>query len=269
MRKALMGVILAATAMVPVAAQAQSADPAVLERYRRLEQQNQQRYGGQQDRAERRENRAERREERRENREERREERVERRENRVERRQDRREDRREDRAERQQRSIYPDAWQGNPNDPRMEAARRRYQQLERQNQREYRQDRREDRREWRQDRREDRRDWRDDRRDRRDWNRGWRYDSRYNWNNWRSYNRHLYRLPPYYAPYRGHSYSRIGIGITLGRPFWSDNYWIRDPHQYRLPYAPAGTRWIRYYDDVLLIDTWTGEVLDVVYNFFW
>ncbi len=266
MRKALMSMLLAATVFVPVAAQAQTADPAVLERYRRLEQQNQERYGRQQERAERREERQDRRENRGERREERRENRVERREDRVERRAERREDRVEQRRDR---SIYPEAWQGNPNDPRMEAMRRRYQQLERQNQREYRQDRREDRREWRQDRREDRREWRQERRDLRNWDRNWRYDRRYNWNNWRSSNRHIYRLPPYYAPYRGHSYSRIGIGVTLGRPFWSDYYWIRDPYQYRLPYAPAGTRWVRYYDDVLLIDTWTGEVLDVVYNFFW
>jgi len=28
-------------------------------------------------------------------------------------------------------------------------------------------------------------------------------------------------------------------------------------------------RWIRYYDDALLVDTWNGEVVDVIYNFFW
>jgi Ni/Co efflux regulator RcnB len=38
---------------------------------------------------------------------------------------------------------------------------------------------------------------------------------------------------------------------------------------YRLPFAPPGYRWIRYYDDALLIDTWDGQVVDVIYDFFW
>ena len=29
-----------------------------------------------------------------------------------------------------------------------------------------------------------------------------------------------------------------------------------------LPYAPPGYRWIRYYDDALLVDTWDGTVVD-------
>ena len=38
---------------------------------------------------------------------------------------------------------------------------------------------------------------------------------------------------------------------------------------FRLPYAPAGLRWIRYYDDALLVNAWSGEVVDVIRNFFW
>jgi hypothetical protein len=34
-------------------------------------------------------------------------------------------------------------------------------------------------------------------------------------------------------------------------------------------YAPRGFRWIRYWDDAVLVDTWTGEVIDVLHNFFW
>jgi len=26
---------------------------------------------------------------------------------------------------------------------------------------------------------------------------------------------------------------------------------------------------VRYYDDVVLVDTYTGEVVDVIYDFFW
>lgn len=136
--------------------------------------------------------------------------------------------------------------------------------------REGREDRRDDRREWRDDRRDDRRDWRQDRRqDRRDWNRGWRSDNRYNWQDWRYRNRSLFRLPPYYAPYRGYGYSRFSVGRILDRLFYDQRYWLTDPSYYRLPYAPYGTQWVRYYNDVLLVDVYTGEVIDVIYDFFW
>ncbi len=36
-----------------------------------------------------------------------------------------------------------------------------------------------------------------------------------------------------------------------------------------MPPAEYGTRWVRYYDDVLLVDTYTGEVIDVIHDFFW
>jgi Ni/Co efflux regulator RcnB len=61
----------------------------------------------------------------------------------------------------------------------------------------------------------------------------------------------------------------LSIGLLLGAPFYSSNYWISDPWQYRLPAAYPGTRWVRYYNDVLLVDTYTGEVLDVIHDFFW
>ena len=38
---------------------------------------------------------------------------------------------------------------------------------------------------------------------------------------------------------------------------------------YRLPPAYGGTRWIRYYNDALLVDTYSGEVIDVIYDIFW
>ena len=126
--------------------------------------------------------------------------------------------------------------------------------------------------EWR-DNNDGRRDWRRDGRSNRDWsrnwNRNWRSDNRYDWQNYRHRNRHLYRSGRYYSPYRNHRYSRFSIGFFLEPLFFSNNYWISDPWQYRLPPAYPGTQWVRYYDDVLLVDLYTGEVIDVIYDFFW
>lgn len=213
---------------------------------------------------------------------------------------ERREQRQEARQERRAQPGQPaQARLGNSNEPRMEAYRRRYEQLDRRNarqpgtaeqyrelvgqqgsrrearqeRREVRQDRREDRREVRQDRREDRRDWRQDRRefrqDARQWNRDWQRDRRYDWRGHRNYNRQIFRARPYYAPYRGYSYNRFSIGVILDRLLWGQNYWISDPWQYRLPPAPYGYQWVRYYNDVLLVDTYTGRVVDVIHDFFW
>ena len=109
--------------------------------------------------------------------------------------------------------------------------------------------------------------------DRRDgssnWDRNWRNDNRYDWQRYRYSNRDIFRRGGYYAPYRNHRYNRLSIGFILGSAFFGQNYWISDPWYYRLPPAYPGTRWVRYYDDVLLIDVYTGEVIDVIYDFFW
>ncbi|HMO67974.1 MAG TPA: RcnB family protein [Novosphingobium sp.] len=103
----------------------------------------------------------------------------------------------------------------------------------------------------------------------RDWNRDWRRDNRYNWYSYRATNRHHYRLGSYYAPYRNYSYRRLTIGFYLDSLFFSSRYWISDPWSYRLPPAYGPYRWVRYYDDVLLVDIYSGEVIDVIHDFFW
>ncbi len=160
-------------------------------------------------------------------------------------------------------------------------------------------DQRNDRQVYRQGYREGRReDWRDDRRDERQayargyragdrsddgrwgqrdrhwdgrrWDhRGWRNDNRYDWYRYRAANRHIYRPGRYYAPYNNYRYSRIGIGFRLGSLFYSNRYWINDPWHYRLPPAYGPYRWVRYYDDALLVDIYSGQVVDVIHDFFW
>lgn len=100
-------------------------------------------------------------------------------------------------------------------------------------------------------------------------NRAWRNDHRYDWYRHRAANRSLFSLGRYYAPYRGYGYSRISIGFHLGSPFYSNRYWINDPWRYRLPDVYGPYRWVRYYDDALLVDLYSGEVVDVIHNFFW
>lgn len=101
------------------------------------------------------------------------------------------------------------------------------------------------------------------------WKQTWRNDSRYNWSGHRDRYRNHYKPGRYYSPYRGHSYRRYGIGINIGSAFFGSRYWISDPSYYRLPPAYGPYRWVRYYDDVLLIDLRSGRVVDAIHDFFW
>ncbi|HJU77362.1 MAG TPA: RcnB family protein [Sphingomicrobium sp.] len=106
------------------------------------------------------------------------------------------------------------------------------------------------------------------RRDRPNWSTSWRHSNKYDWHNWRKRHRSLFRLGFYFDPF-GWRYRPYSIGWRLWPSYYSSRFWINDPWRYRLPYAPPGYRWIRYYNDAILVDTWNGEVVDVIYNFFW
>lgn len=100
------------------------------------------------------------------------------------------------------------------------------------------------------------------------WNSDWRNDRRYDWRRYRDYNRSLFYLGSYYDPF-GYGYNRFQIGWSLWPSYYGQNYWINDPWQYRLPPAYGPYRWVRYWDDALLVNVYTGEVVDVLYSFFW
>ena len=102
------------------------------------------------------------------------------------------------------------------------------------------------------------------------WNRQWRDDRRYDWRGYRNGNRSAYRLPRYYAPRGyGYGYQRFSIGGSLGAILFSQNYWINDPFAYRLPPAYGPYRWVRYYNDALLVDVRSGFVVDAIHDIFW
>ena len=100
------------------------------------------------------------------------------------------------------------------------------------------------------------------------WNTSWRNNQSYDWRGYRNRYSSLYNLSNYYDPYRN-GYRRFSIGINLWPSYYSSRYWLNDPAQYRLPPAYGPYRWVRYYDDALLVNIYTGQVVDVVHSFFW
>jgi len=102
----------------------------------------------------------------------------------------------------------------------------------------------------------------------RNWNKNWRRDHRYDWHNWRKHHHSHFHLGFYTDPF-GWDYFRYGIGWRLWPSYYRNSFWLNDPWQYRLPPAYGPYRWVRYFNDALLVNIYTGEVVDVEYNFFW
>jgi len=76
-----------------------------------------------------------------------------------------------------------------------------------------------------------------------------------------------YRIGPYHRP-PGWSARRWGYGEILPRAYWGSQYVIGDYWLFALEVPPAGYEWVRDGADALLIDTNSGEILQVEYGVF-
>ena len=138
--------------------------------------------------------------------------------------------------------------------------RREVQQQQRQLDRAYRNGDRRDIRDQREDVRNARQELREDRRDR---DRAWGRDD---WRGYRDSNRGLYSRGNWRAPFR---YTAFRSGGRIAPAYYGSRYYIADPWRYRLPRPGFNQRWVRHYNDVLLIDTRRGIVIDAIRNFYW
>lgn len=122
-----------------------------------------------------------------------------------------------------------------------------------------------DKREIRQDQR--RGDWREAREDRHELRED-RREKREDWRDYRQSHRDAFRGPAYVGP-RGYAYRPVAVGHRFDRAYYGDRYWVRDFGRYRLPAPAYRQRWVRYGNDVVLIDLRSGRVLRVYNRFFW
>ena len=130
-----------------------------------------------------------------------------------------------------------------------------------------RQDVREERRELRdaqrygdrRDVREERGEYRDARREYRQDLQDWRQDRRANHNRG-------YRRGHWNAPFR---YNAFTPGYRIQPRYYGQRYYIANPNRYGLTGAYGSQRWVRHYDDALLIDIRSGTVRRVIRGFYW
>jgi Ni/Co efflux regulator RcnB len=67
----------------------------------------------------------------------------------------------------------------------------------------------------------------------------------------------------------GWFYRRWNDGDYLPANFWTEDYWLTNWWAFDLPAPSYGCEWVRYGNDALLINIYTGEVLDVEYGIFY
>ena len=68
------------------------------------------------------------------------------------------------------------------------------------------------------------------------------------------------------APFR---YNQWNVGVRLRPAYYNSRYYIADPYRYRLPRPGVNQRWVRHYNDVLLVNVRNGRVIQVHRGFFW
>jgi len=76
-----------------------------------------------------------------------------------------------------------------------------------------------------------------------------------------------YRIGPYHRP-SGWVDRHWGFGDRLPRAYWAPQYLLADYWLFGLEVPPVGYEWVRVGADALMIDTATGEVLQVEYGVF-
>ena len=76
-----------------------------------------------------------------------------------------------------------------------------------------------------------------------------------------------YHVGPYHRP-AGWSNRHWGFGEILPRAYWASQYILADYWLFALEVPPSGYEWVRDGDDAILVNTDTGEILQVEYGTF-
>jgi Ni/Co efflux regulator RcnB len=77
-----------------------------------------------------------------------------------------------------------------------------------------------------------------------------------------------FQAPAYRRPSGWYAH-RWTFGEILPALFWARDYWLTDYYDFGLMPPPPGTVWVRYGQDALLIDEYSGEVIQVEYGVFY
>ncbi|THD63685.1 RcnB family protein [Phenylobacterium sp.] len=77
-----------------------------------------------------------------------------------------------------------------------------------------------------------------------------------------------FRAAPYRAPY-GYFVRSWAFGDFLPQGWYGQSYWLNDFGDYGLPYPPPGFEWVRVGGDAIMVDQYSGRVVQVVRGIFY
>jgi Ni/Co efflux regulator RcnB len=82
------------------------------------------------------------------------------------------------------------------------------------------------------------------------------------------WSQHRFHLGAYRAPY-GFYARDWAFGDFLPRGWFGEGYWVGDYLDYDLPYPPPGYVWVRVGGDAIMVDRFTGRIVQVVRGIFY
>jgi Ni/Co efflux regulator RcnB len=93
-----------------------------------------------------------------------------------------------------------------------------------------------------------------------------REERREDWRDYRQGHKSNFRAEKFNAPFRYHSFN---IGIRLSPQYYGSRYFVSNTAYYRLPAPGHNNRYVRHYNDLLLVNIRSGRVIDVYRGYFW
>lgn len=91
-------------------------------------------------------------------------------------------------------------------------------------------------------------------------------EDRQDWRSYKQRNRNAFRGNRFNAPFR---YRTFNSGVSIGASFYAPRYRVTNYANYRLPRPGRYQTYVRHYNDVLLVNTRTGRVIQVYRGFYW
>lgn len=107
---------------------------------------------------------------------------------------------------------------------------------------------------------------RDDRRDARKDVREAKREYREDWQDYRRDHRQAFKGNRFNAPFKYRSFNN-GARLTAG--YYAPRYYVNNYKAFRLPTPGYNQRYVRHYNDVLLVNVRSGNIIRVFRNFYW
>lgn len=108
----------------------------------------------------------------------------------------------------------------------------------------------------------DRNDIREERRDVRDARQEYRED----WQDYRKDHRQVFKGSRFTAPFK---YRSFNTGARLNANYYGSRYYVNNYSNYRLRAPGPNQRYVRHYNDLLLVNVRSGTVVRSYHNFYW